>query len=377
MFDPKKKRLLALDGGGLLGIVSLGALRKMEADIQSLPGHENTMLGDFFDYIAGTSTGAIIAAGLSMGKSVAEIESIYVDEGPEIFKKKSILRWILGGTRHFYAPENLTVRLKREFTEKTVAELQADGSLKEGKHLLVVTRNVNTDSPWPLSTNPKAKYNDLSRPDCNLKLPLWRLVRASSAAPTFFPPEQLQWDPNNSAKQFWFEDGGVTPYNNPAPVLFRMATEPAYRCGWESGEDKMMMISIGTSFAYRKLEKMNAGGESLLKTATSIPSELMRGISIENDITCRTVGRCVAGLQIDRELGDMIPDSKIKTNRAFLYARYDVETDKKDLEEMGLGDIDPASLTLDNVAAIGDMVRVGQVLGKQVDLKAQFPEFLT
>ena len=56
---------------------------------------------------------------------------------------------------------------------------------------MVVMRNHTTDSPWPVSNNPLAKYNDRGRKDCNLNLPLWQLVRASTAAPTFFPPEVI------------------------------------------------------------------------------------------------------------------------------------------------------------------------------------------
>jgi uncharacterized protein len=53
--------------------------------------------------------------------------------------------------------------------------------------LVVVTRNTTTDSAWPVSSNPFARYNDPERPDCNLRIPLWKLVRASTAAPVFFP----------------------------------------------------------------------------------------------------------------------------------------------------------------------------------------------
>jgi uncharacterized protein len=55
------------------------------------------------------------------------------------------------------------------------------------------------------------------------------LVRASTAAAVFFPPETLDWDPDNPSKSFVFQDGAITPYNNPAFLLFRMATQPAYR----------------------------------------------------------------------------------------------------------------------------------------------------
>ena len=88
--------------------------------------------------------------------------------------------------------------------------------------LLAVTRNRTTDSPWPISSNPQAKYNDTSRPDCNLNIPLWQIVRASTAAPVFFPPEVIQWDPKDENKAFVFVDGGLTPFNNPAFLLYRM-----------------------------------------------------------------------------------------------------------------------------------------------------------
>lgn len=83
----------------------------------------------------------------------------------------------------------------------------------------------------------------------SLKIPLWQLVRASTAAPVYFPPEILQWDPADVSKTFVFVDGGVTPHNNPPFLLYRMATEPAYRLNWKTGEENMLMVSVGTGAA--------------------------------------------------------------------------------------------------------------------------------
>ena len=96
--------------------------------------------------------------------------------------------------------------------------------------LLLVMRNATTDSPWPLSNNPYAKYNDLNRPDSNLKFPLWQLVRASTAAPTFFPAgsDHPARPGSEQGKEFVFVDGGVTMYNNPAFQMFLMATLDRY-----------------------------------------------------------------------------------------------------------------------------------------------------
>ena len=85
-------------------------------------------------------------------------------------------------------------------------------------------RNATTDFPWPISNNPFAKYNDPTHPADNLKFPLWQLVRASTAAPTYFPAEVIAIE----GKPFYFVDGGVTMYNNPAFQMFLMATVDRY-----------------------------------------------------------------------------------------------------------------------------------------------------
>src|SRR5439155_20765277 len=60
--------------------------------------------------------------------------------------------------------------------------------------LMIVLRKATTASPWPLTNNPPAIYNDATRPGCNLNLSLWQLVRCISAAPAYFPPQVLHID---------------------------------------------------------------------------------------------------------------------------------------------------------------------------------------
>ena len=69
----------------------------------------------------------------------------------------------------------------------------------------------------PVSNNPTAKYNALERTNCNLRIPLWQLVRGSTAAPTYFPPEVVKVGED----EFIFVDGGVTMYKQP-----RLSTLP-------------------------------------------------------------------------------------------------------------------------------------------------------
>ena len=141
----------------------------------------------------------------------------------------------------------------------------------------------------------------------------------------------------------------------------------------------MMIVSIGTGLAYSPLKAIYKDGRWLLAMAKSVPSELMRGIQVENDINCRTIGRCVHGAALDSEIGHMVYDVPLETNIGghFLYARYDADVSAEGLEKLGLGKIDAKSLTMDNVGSIDDLKAIGKKSAElQVDLPRQFAPFM-
>jgi hypothetical protein len=88
--------------------------------------------------------------------------------------------------------------------------------------------------------------------ECNLDFPLWQLVRASAAAPVYFPPEEVML----GGKVHSFIDGGITAYNNPALIAYLMATLPCYGINWESGEESMQIVSIGTGITRTKVSEV-------------------------------------------------------------------------------------------------------------------------
>ena len=150
----RPRRLLALDGGGIRGVMTLEILRKIEQDLATATGKGASFrLGDFFDYIGGTSTGAIIAAGLAMGKSVQELSDFYTEVGPLMFEKS----FLLSRLRSLYEADPLRNKLKDVFGERAL------GAADLRSLLLVVTRNATTDTPWPVSSNPFESYNNLTR----------------------------------------------------------------------------------------------------------------------------------------------------------------------------------------------------------------------
>lgn len=376
--DPNRPhRMLTLDGGGIRGVLTLEVLCRMEELLAEATGKgKDFRLCQFFDYIGGTSTGAIIATGLARGLSAEELKKFYQVTGPKMFDKP----WLLERWRNLYKSEPLIAELKRTYGERTTLFPQYLECL-----LLVVTRNATTDSPWPISSNPLARYNDPKRPDCNLQIPLWQLVRASSAAPIYFPPEVLQWNPNDPSKTFVFVDGGVTPYNNPSFLLYRMATQPPYRLNWKTGERNLLLVSVGTGSAPTTDGEVLSPGKGALTNLAGLPGALMYGASVDQDINCRVVGRCSYGAPIDREIGDLIPRDDAGApipleqdlDKAFLYARYNADLSRQGLDAMGFPEIDATAIgQLDSVAAMDDLSRVGQWVANQIKLE-HFGSFIT
>ncbi len=368
------KRLLALDGGGLMGIISLGILAEVEAQLRAhYGGDPEFRLRDFFDFIGGTSTGAIIAAGLMMGRSVKEIQNFYDNDGAAMFEKASLLKIILAGGAYRYNELNLRKLLKIEFTGKSILELQKSHDLPVDKHLLIVMRNASTDSCWPLCTNPKAKYNGVNRSNNNLNVPLWQLIRASTAAPSYFKPEFVML----GDKEFSFVDGGLTPHNNPALKMYQIATTPQYNMNWNDGVDNMMILSIGTGSTDNPVANPSKRGTWLGKLAISTPEVLMGGISVENDVACRSIGLCTYGAEIDRELGTMsVENPKQAARRAFTYTRYDADVSPQGLLDHGVN-YSGKKLTMDKVEQMPVFKEIGNASANQVDVKEHFGAFLS
>ncbi|MFA6209661.1 MAG: patatin-like phospholipase family protein [Candidatus Obscuribacterales bacterium] len=364
---PGPRKMLALDGGGMRGVITLEILLALEQKLAAQSGRgEEFCLAEFFDYIGGTSTGAIIATGLARGMKVAELQDFYFRCGENMFDRARLFDMY----KQLYKKEPLIEELHKVYGAESTMQPEHLETL-----LLVVMKNVTTDSPWPISSNPWAKYNEPNRADQNSRIPLWKIVRASTAAPVFFPPEVIEWDPNNHDKTFVFVDGGVTPFNNPAFQMYKMATIPEYRLGWPTGEKNLLIVSVGTGIAPSD-EVIKSPEISIAHTIKTLPPDLMFAIQVEQDVNCRTIGRCSYGVEIDRELGDMIPRNNgvpislnEDTGKQFLYVRYNADISKKHLAELAIEGKNAKHVKdIDKASAIPDLRTVGQDAAKSVSL---------
>jgi patatin-like phospholipase/acyl hydrolase len=295
---------------------------------------------------------------------VSEIRAFYLSSGEEMFDKASLLKRF----RHKYEDEKLAGKLQAVFGKDATL-----GSDKLKTVLMMVMRNATTDSPWPMSNNPFAKYNQRLREDgsprdnCNLDVPLWQLIRASTAAPVYFPPEVVKV----GSQEFVFVDGGITMYNNPAFQAFLMATVAPYKMEWPAGEDKLLVVSIGTGTSPQANADLNPNEMNLMYNASSIPSALMSAALNEQDLLCRVFGHCLAGDELDREVGDLKSEKgPVGPNKLFTYVRYNAELTFEGLKRLGLPGIKPEHVQqLDSVEHVTELQQVGQAVAKSVKLE--------
>lgn len=381
------RKLLSLDGGGIRGLITIEILARIESIVRAQAGRPSLVLADYFDYIAGTSTGAVIGTLLSLGKPVEEIRRIYLDCGQMMFDKGAILqrlekhpgvpfvdelkkaadvfdvvryytkRWL--GTKEAYA-KYPDAPLAGKLKQLVGGEDATFGSDDLRTLLMVVLADATTDSPWPLSNNPRAKYNDPGRPDSNAKFPLWQVVRASTAASTFFPPQEI----SVGGKTLVFVDGGVTSYNNPSFQLFLQATLEPYRLMWPAGEKNMLLISVGTGLQANAQEGLRRTDMDAAAAISVAMASLFDAAMYQQDLLCRVFGRCLCGDPLDREIADLIgARGPLDPARLFAYARYNAALSREGLDALGLHGIDPKAVqSLDSVEHMQDLQRIGKAV---------------
>jgi len=385
------KRILALDGGGIRGVFTLEVLVQIEKLLREYYAKQDPekaktfVLRDHFDFLAGTSTGAIIATCLCWGMSVEKVRNLYLAEGRRMFEKVSFLT-PTEKLASLYDPKPLTCFLKKLFLEpapetgKLVPATLASPLLRNGEKknfLMVVVRNHTTGSAWPLTNNPDAIYNDPSRPDDNRQIPLWQLVRASTAAPAFFPPERVLLGETESV----FVDGSVTPYSNPALIAALTAILPGYHMDWPTGPENIRVVSIGT-IAFSSEVPIGDPKVRLGILATRIPAAVLQSLTAllqstgwQQDYLCRCLGECIFGEILDGEVGYLVDaldaankDStgKIKipvwrprpTESWFSYVRYNRTYRKKEMEQ--ILEINPDLKRIDAIGAIPRLMDIGK-----------------
>ncbi|GMR62125.1 hypothetical protein PMAYCL1PPCAC_32320, partial [Pristionchus mayeri] len=225
--------LLSLDGGGIRGLVLIEILDAMERAY-------GPALLDRFRWVAGTSTGAILALALGQGKDIGECRRLYFRLKDLVFYRTVKL--------NPYPVKPLEEFLQREFKPdsrmKSLDNGASEDPQRRKKHVVVPTTDCSESTmKLKLFRNFEVPDQTKAENDESMNFRVWEAARCSSAAPTFFPPV---------AKKY--VDGSVIA-NNPVLPLLRdfVACQEAVKLGLGSTPVAKpaklgVVVSVGTGW---------------------------------------------------------------------------------------------------------------------------------
>lgn len=208
----RKNIAIAIDGGGIRGIIVTQALTILETFL-------NKPVHDIFRLVVGTSTGSIISAGIAAGLTAKRMTQLYMDMGVSIFPN-TFRKMLFPLTRYRYPVEPLNNALKTHFGMMRMGDFWK----KNPRTDLVITvfdleeNRTKFIKPW------KNEYKDWI---------LSKAVQASCTVPTYFPAVENR-----------YIDGGVGSYGNPCYI----AAYEAKEClNWEPADTTLISIGTGRS----------------------------------------------------------------------------------------------------------------------------------
>ena len=368
--SPGPKRILALDGGGVRGIVSLAILERIEAILRERappPGSGPFRLAHYFDLIGGNSTGSIIAAGLALGFSVDELFSFYRELSPRVFRRPF---WNFG----LFGP-----RFSRRPLAGALRDIIGDATLGSDRlltGLAIVTKRVDSGSVWVLHNNPRGRYFARRREGsgvANGEIPLVSAILASTAAPTFFRPEFIKV---NDSETGAFVDGGVSPHSDPSLQLLMLANLKGYRFEWPFGADRLMLVSVGTgSFRPRHSAARLRYTPSVFQAVTALTSMINDGSRLVQTVL-QWASQTPTPRDLDREVGDLA-DDRLGHTPLLHYVRYDGQLEIDWLAETLDVRITPRDIELvqkmDDPLALDLLINIGRAIARRHVHVEHFP----
>ena len=329
-------RILSIDGGGIRGLIPARLIEHLESRLSERTGQQRRM-ADYFHMFAGTSTGGLIALGLTAARSPgsrlprlsgADLATLYRIDGPKIFGDRLRRLWTLDG---WIAPRHSSRILEDALSERFGEETSLADALRE----VVVTSYDMHGSGEAGRPGPYFFKRRLAQQFPDRDLPIVEVGISTSSAPTFFPSYGL----GDRA----LIDGGVFAAN---PTVAGLIEALKLRAGGDPAADQnLLVVSLGTGqhevgYEQRRVRRwgrlqwiLPRGGEPALISA------FLDGQSDAADHWARVL--------LDMELDDAML-SPMEPGREQRYFRFQVTLERG----LGLDDARAASLdALDRAAA--------------------------
>lgn len=293
----KPFRILSIDGGGIRGLIPARVIQHLEEAL-------DRPISECFDLIAGTSTGGILACGLTLADDDKDPKyrakhraELYRDHGRRIFPKP-VWRQIPGAG---FLADTFDERYPSDGIEEVLEKYFGTSMLSESlKPILVTSYAIERRMPFLFKTSNAVKHAD------SHDFLIRHVARATSAAPTFFEPAVLD---NEGRRHDYFAlvDGGVFA-NNPAMCAVAEAMGPNHR----QSLDNIQLVSLGTGQMVRSIPVGEARNWGLAGWVRPVLSVMMDGMADSVEYQCKqlfaTQGVKQRYFRIDAKLFDVNDD---------------------------------------------------------------------
>lgn len=288
----KKIRILSIDGGGIRGILPGMILAALEEELKKQDGNPQASIAEYFDLVAGTSTGGILTCALLIPDdaapnkpkfTAAQAVDLYLKRGGNIFHQTAWHKITSAGglTEEKYTAKGLEKALRDYFGEASLSSLL--------KPALISAYNVRDASPFFFKSH-QAK----GKLDYNYKLT--DVARGTSAAPTYFECAEVK---SFAGEAYPLIDGGVF-VNNPALCAYAEARtmqlnklHAAFKTHSRAEHcptaDDMVILSLGTGSSNSYYNYKEVKGWGTLEWIRPIINIMMGGVSETVDFQLKQI----------------------------------------------------------------------------------------
>lgn len=270
-----KRRILSIDGGGIRGIIPAIVLNYIEE-------RTGKRIATMFDFIAGTSTGGILALGLTRKNSdssinrepeytAAELVNFYRKYGQKVFNE-----YIPMDFDDLLQPKH-NPKGKQEVLKNLLGEANVEDALRE---IFIPSYDIELRAPIFFTSNPEAEKTDSihSRKVCS-GFKMFEAAMATSAAPTFFPPYQLETVHTTDEGHYALVDGGVFANNPSSLAMMEAMISYKKKTDEELHRKDTLVVSLGTGSVTRRYKYKDAKNWGQIKWALPLLNVVLDGNS--------------------------------------------------------------------------------------------------
>ncbi|KAJ1256653.1 hypothetical protein BS78_K338500 [Paspalum vaginatum] len=251
--------VLSIDGGGVRGIIPGTILGFLEEKLQEIDEQPDARIADYFDVVAGTSTGGLVTAMLTAPNeegrplfAARDINDFYLEHSPKIFP--AVSGGLLGLAKGVFSGPKYDGKYLQSIVRKLLGDTRVSQALQ---NVVIPTFDIKLLQPIVFS-----RYH--ARKDVSKDALLSDVCISTSAAPTYLPGHQFQTkDKDGNARAFNLIDGGVAANNPTLLAMTQVSKQILLGCSdffpiKPADYGRFLVLSLGTGGSTKAEEKYDA-----------------------------------------------------------------------------------------------------------------------